>query len=62
MIEAPYIIRLNIQHYRDLLKGNDVPDDLRPQVTKLLADAEARLSLAEAEEFDHGCQAGRRAE
>jgi hypothetical protein len=49
MMEAPYIIRMNIQHYQDLLKFNRVAAELRSRVTTLLIEAQAHLPLAEAE-------------
>jgi len=50
MMESSYIVQLNIQHYRELLKHNSVAEELRPVVRKLLAEAEAQLPLAQAEE------------
>jgi len=42
MEENPYIIRMNISHYRELLKL-DVDDVKRATVKRLLAEAEAAL-------------------
>jgi hypothetical protein len=51
-MEVSFIIRLRIQHYRGMLKLNSLAEELRPQVIKLLAEAQAQLPLAEAEEFE----------
>ena len=48
MFEAPYIIRMNIRHYEELLKVFGVDDERRPTVTKLLGEAQAQLPLAVA--------------
>ena len=52
MMESSHIIRLNIEHYRAMLKLNSLTEELRPQVIQLLAEAQAQLPLAEAEEFE----------
>jgi len=52
MFEAPYIIRMNIRHYEELLKVCGVGDERRPTVTKLLAEAQTQLPLAAAAESD----------
>ena len=52
MQEPSYIIELNIQRYRALLINGNVAKELRPQVTRLLADAQARLPLAKEEEAE----------
>ena len=49
MFEAPYIIRMNIRRYQELLKFCAVDDERRPTVTKLLAEAQVQLPLAVAE-------------
>jgi len=48
MREDPYIIRLNIRHYQELLKFSG-DADTRQQILRLLAKAQAELPLAEAE-------------
>ena len=50
-MEDPEIIRLNIRHYQELLTLNRVPE-MRQQVIKLLAEAQAQLpdAMAEASE------------
>ena len=50
MTETSYIIRLNIRHYRELLKLSIMTEEKRPIVMKLLADAEAQLPIAIARE------------
>ena len=50
-MEASHIIRLRIQHYQALLKL-DSTTEIRPQVIKLIAEAQAQLPLAEAEELE----------
>jgi hypothetical protein len=58
-MEASHIIRLNINHYQELLKlKGDMADGLRPQVTKMLAQAQEQLPLAVAEEFERGLKPG----
>jgi hypothetical protein len=52
MMESSHIIRLNIEHYRGMLKLNSLTEELRPQVIQLLTEAQAQLPLAEAEEFE----------
>ena len=47
MLDDPEIIRLNIRHYEALLKLHCTADT-RQQVIKLLAEARAQLSEAEA--------------
>lgn len=49
MTENPDVIRLNIQHYQDLLKLY-CPERTRQQLQKMLADAQARLVIAEAKD------------
>jgi hypothetical protein len=51
MMEDPEIIRLNIQHYQNLLKLYCTPET-RQQVVKLLAEAKAQLPFAEADASD----------
>jgi len=48
MTEAREIILLNIRHYQELLKLSRHTADTRERVSKLLADAQARLPLAKA--------------
>jgi len=57
MEENPYIIRMNISHYRELLKL-DVDDVKRATVKRLLAEAEA--SLWQASDFEEPRSARRR--
>jgi hypothetical protein len=59
MMEASHIIQLNIQHYRELLKLNGgMADAMRPRVMKLLAEAQAQLPVAVAEESERGNESG----
>jgi hypothetical protein len=51
MMEDPEIIRLNIRHYRELLKLHGTTET-RQQVLKLLAEAQEQLPLALAEAAD----------
>lgn len=51
MHENPTIIRMNIAHYRALLK-RDIDDEKRSTVERLLAEAEANLELAQAANRD----------
>ena len=51
-MESSHIIRLSIDHYRGMLKLHSLTEELRPQVIQLLAEAQAQLPLAEAEEFE----------
>ena len=57
MEENPYIIRMNISHYRELLKL-DVDDVKRATVKRLLAEAEA--ALRQASDFEDPSSARRR--
>jgi uncharacterized protein YqfA (UPF0365 family) len=52
-MEDPEIIRLNIRHYQQLLTLNRVPE-MRQQVIKLLAEAQAQLPDAMAEALERG--------
>jgi len=47
MAEKPYIIQMNISHYRELLKL-DMDDAKRSTIKRLLAKAEAALWQASA--------------
>lgn len=58
MFEAPYIIRMNIRRYQELLKFCAIDDERRPTVTKLLAEAQVQLPLAVAENSDRGQHPG----
>jgi uncharacterized protein (DUF1778 family) len=49
MTEDPAIIRLNIEHYRELLKLYSTPQTQK-QLMNLLAEAQSALSKAEAAE------------
>jgi hypothetical protein len=60
MMESSYIIRLNIEHYQALLRLDSITE-MRPTVIKLLAEAQAQLPLAQAEELECGRQSGFRA-
>ena len=57
MEENPYIIRMNISHYRELLKL-DVDDVKRATVERLLAEAET--ALWQASDFEEPRSAWRR--
>ncbi len=48
MHEDPYTIRLNIQHYQELLKQPCAPER-RQQILRLLARAQAELPHAAAQ-------------
>jgi len=48
MLEPTSIIRANIERYKRLLQQHTVAAELRPNVEKLLAEAEVQLRLAEA--------------
>lgn len=48
MTEDPQIIRLNIRHYQELLKLHRHTAETRQRVTKLLAEAQAQLRVANA--------------
>jgi hypothetical protein len=54
MMEDPKIIRLNIEHYQDLLQLKCTPET-RQQLVKLLARAQENLPLAVAEVADRRC-------
>lgn len=49
MFESSYIIRMNIQHYCELLK-RDLSSTQRFQVSRLLLEAEEMLPASEAAE------------
>jgi len=51
MMEPSYIIQRNIERYRGLLKNDGVSKEQRPTVVRLLADTNAQLPLALAEEL-----------
>lgn len=53
MYEDPYIIRLNIQHYQELLKRPCGPKK-REELLRLLAKAQAELPFAAASEPKSG--------
>jgi hypothetical protein len=48
MMEDPQIIRLNIQHYQELLKLDRHTVETRQRVIELLAEAQAQLPFASA--------------
>lgn len=48
MHEDPYVIRLNIKHYQEMLKLA-IAADARQQILRLLARAQAELPFAETE-------------
>jgi len=51
MMEPSYIIQRNIERYRHLLKNDRVAEEQRPMAARLLAEAQAQLPLAVAEEL-----------
>lgn len=48
MREDPNIVRLNIRHYKELLKLRGTTES-RQRITKLLSQAEAQLTATEIE-------------
>jgi hypothetical protein len=48
MTEDPQIIRLNIQHYQELLKLDRHTTETRQRLIELLAEAQAQLPFASA--------------
>jgi hypothetical protein len=60
-MQFSHIIRLRIRHYQALLKL-DSTTEIRPQVIKLIATAQAQLPLAEAEELEREHRAALSAE
>lgn len=50
MYESSRIIRMNIQHYQELLKSCAVGDSRVPILRRLLADAQEQFPLAATEE------------
>ncbi|HYM30381.1 MAG TPA: hypothetical protein VEU47_03725 [Candidatus Cybelea sp.] len=59
MFESPYIIQGNIRHYQELLRLDRISDVQRRTVIMLLAEAQAQLPLALAEENKFGFQRAR---
>jgi hypothetical protein len=58
MMEASYLIELDIRHYRELLNRDSLTEAQRSQVMKLLADAQMKLLLAVEEESERGREGG----
>jgi hypothetical protein len=50
-METSHLIRLDIEHYQELLKLNGISDEKRSIVRRLLADAEVQLASVEANEI-----------
>jgi hypothetical protein len=48
LVEDPHILRLNIRHYRELLKLDRHSAETRQRLIELLAEAQAELSFASA--------------
>jgi hypothetical protein len=51
-MEASYIIRLHIEHYKELLRLKGIPEDQRQAAIKLLAEAQEQLPFAIEEEAE----------
>jgi hypothetical protein len=51
-MEASYIIRLNIKHYKELLKLKSLSEDQRQAALRALAEAEEELPFALEEEAE----------
>ncbi|MGA3306954.1 MAG: hypothetical protein ABSC26_13270 [Stellaceae bacterium] len=51
-MEASYIIRLHIEHYKELLRLKGIPEDQRQTAIKLLAEAQEQLPFAIEEEAE----------
>jgi hypothetical protein len=51
-MEASFIIRLHIEHYKELLRLKGLPEEQRQTAIKLLAEAQELLPFAVEEEAE----------